>query len=775
MISVIVYGRNDNHGYNLHKRAAISINALCALLDDDDDELIFVDYNTPDDFPSFPEAIQDTLTERARERLRIFRVRESVHARIGQESPLPVIEPICRNVGIRRSNPANKWILSTNTDIILLPRQDKSFGEILRGLKPGFYQAPRMELPEALWESFDRREPIEIMRTVRQLAPALHLDEIAYGNDSIMFDGPGDFQLMDRDVLFSIDSFNEAMNRGWHVDANMAVRMALHHGRIESLSDQIFAYHCDHTRQVTPAHRAGRQENDVGRFVTNVARADIPEQRDIWGLAGEEIESFTLADAPSRRFADITRAAVGEAAPLPYECLYAEQSYDKVGYDARHVLPFLVDLLISAPRTTRLAWIGAQGELLHRFAKTWVSLGFTNPILLAEAYRDQSCPTPDGTAFAPKDAMIDCADIFLFDFGGEYQSDPTDNSSDPILGEMLFAVRGAETVRLEKQKARRRVIGVNVVHNRYERVFAGVVAAAATPFATRVRHGFARPLDYSTDWLNKIEIQNFERSGDGAVICPPRPDNWTIVTPGYSVDPGYYDLHVVAEALEPGRTGARLVVDARYGADVMIADVLNLAPEDSSQWVLPFKIDGAAAFDPTRGLTIRVKAHGDQAIRLVELSTHMVVNRAQLPRKCRAVLGMIGTDRDWLPFSSIGRAGKAEVDHISVRSGVKGHIFYGPYWALPKGRYQAKVRLEKAGGGSFFSMGRIKADAALATGFILGSTVVHHPLLVNRKVLTVEFEISEEMVDMPVELRLWTSQRSDFYIKKVTLDQVLHL
>lgn len=48
MLSIIVYGRNDNHGYNLHKRAAVSINCLAEILRDPADELIFVDYKSPD-------------------------------------------------------------------------------------------------------------------------------------------------------------------------------------------------------------------------------------------------------------------------------------------------------------------------------------------------------------------------------------------------------------------------------------------------------------------------------------------------------------------------------------------------------------------------------------------------------------------------------------------------------------------------------------------------------------------------------------------------------
>src|SRR5208283_315367 len=82
MISVIVYGRNDSHGYNLHKRAAISLNCVAEMLCDAEDEILFVDYNTPNDLPTFVEAIYDTLTPKAKSVLRVFRVRPDLHARL---------------------------------------------------------------------------------------------------------------------------------------------------------------------------------------------------------------------------------------------------------------------------------------------------------------------------------------------------------------------------------------------------------------------------------------------------------------------------------------------------------------------------------------------------------------------------------------------------------------------------------------------------------------------------------------------------------------------
>ena len=104
MISIVLYGRNDNYGYNLHKRAALSLNCMAEVLTDPADEILFVDYNTPDDYPTFPEAIQDTLTKRAREILRILRVRPRIHERFKPKTRLMALEPIARNVAVRRSS-----------------------------------------------------------------------------------------------------------------------------------------------------------------------------------------------------------------------------------------------------------------------------------------------------------------------------------------------------------------------------------------------------------------------------------------------------------------------------------------------------------------------------------------------------------------------------------------------------------------------------------------------------------------------------------------------
>src|SRR5262249_46522361 len=158
-----------------------SLNCIAEMLSDRDDEMIFVDYNTPDDLPTFIEAIYDTLTERARRRLRVLRVRAGVHDRLYRgRTHLAALEPICRNIAVRRCNPDNRWILSTNTDMVFVPRDGVSdLAGIARELPDGHYVLPRFELPEPLWESFSRQDPVAIMKACEELGRALHLNEVS--------------------------------------------------------------------------------------------------------------------------------------------------------------------------------------------------------------------------------------------------------------------------------------------------------------------------------------------------------------------------------------------------------------------------------------------------------------------------------------------------------------------------------------------------------------------------------------------------------------------
>ena len=477
MISLILYGRNDSYGYNLHKRAALSLNCMAEVLTEPGDEILFVDYNTPDDFPTFPEAIADTLTPRARQMLRILRVRPRVHEeRFAARTHLKALEPVSRNVAARRSNPENRWLLSTNTDMIFVPRKGASLSAATADLPRGFYCAPRFELPETLWEGFDRLDPQGVIADVRALGARFHLNEVVLGSDLIRYDAPGDFQLIAREDLFAINGFDEDMLLGWHVDSNISKRLKLIHGEVGDAAPFVMGYHCDHTRQVTPAHAHQSVQNDSDRFVDGLTEPGLPYQAD-WGLGSLEIEESSLAAGVAGAYRAALEAAIPGPLEDPFVSAYRGESYDKVPAPPEHVLPFLLDVFASYPRDTRLLWLGAKGALLEMFMEGWAGMGFSEPVRVRTS----------ATAH-PTDLVR--ADAFVVSFG---LPRPLEGAAEADAVASFMAVLGAEVERSAAAMPLRRIVCVNAIHNRFDQLADSNLTAARTPFATRLRQGFLNP------------------------------------------------------------------------------------------------------------------------------------------------------------------------------------------------------------------------------------------------------------------------------------------
>jgi hypothetical protein len=383
VISVILYGRNDAHGYNLHRRAALSLNCIAEVLADPDDEIVFVDYNTPDDLPTFVEALADTLTDRCLELIRVLRVPAAVHAeRFAPRTHLPAIEPVARNAGVRRANPSNRWLLSTNTDMIFLPQSGRSLTEICAELADAFYGLPRFELPEWLWERLPRSDPVRAMTEVERLGPGLRLDEPTVSNEWIRFDAPGDFQLILREDFLAIDGLDEEMLLGYHVDSNLSRRMLLHRGSIESLGERLAGYHCNHNREHTVYHGSGKVANDLDRFVVKVDRAELPSQRGLWGLHDVELEEVPVRERSGPDFAVAVGASIpaspgartpSDAARVPFE----------LTYDSGHVLPFVADSLAVSPSDAKIGYLGANPVLEGMLATAVERLGFRTRLAVA--------------------------------------------------------------------------------------------------------------------------------------------------------------------------------------------------------------------------------------------------------------------------------------------------------------------------------------------------------------------------------------------------------
>jgi hypothetical protein len=406
VISIIVYGRNDAHGYNLHRRAALSLNCIAEALTDPDDEIVFVDYNTPDELPTFVEALADTLTDRCLGVLRVIRVPAAIHEqRFAARTHLPAIEPVARNAGVRRANPSNRWLLSTNTDMILLPHSDQSLSQICSELPDGFYGLPRFELPEWLWERLPRSDPGRAMAEIERLGPELRLDEPTVSNEWIRFDAPGDFQLILREDFLAIDGLDEEMLLGYHVDSNLSRRMLLLRGSIESLGKSLAGYHCNHNREPTVYHGAGKVTNDLERFVVAVDQPELPAQRATWGLADAAVEEVQVRERSGLHLAATLVDAIpnstgprmpSDAARVPFE----------LTYDSGHVLPFIADSLAVSPPDATIGYLGVNTVLEPMLATAVARLGFRRPLEAAKLDDVRSV-----------DEVARTADVFVVDLG----------------------------------------------------------------------------------------------------------------------------------------------------------------------------------------------------------------------------------------------------------------------------------------------------------------------------------------------------------------------
>jgi len=293
MISIVVVGRNDNHGYNLSKRVSTSLNSMAHMLSEGD-EIVFVDWNTPIGYPVMPVSIKDDLLPKTRSMLRIIRVPQSVHNLVSEDSNRALIEPLARNVGIRRASPNSKWILSSNTDIVFASPSGKNFREIFENLQESLWLTYRFEIPEFIWEDLDRRNPVSTFERVLQLyrdeniLNRIRVDS-ASGADFPIPDGVGDFQLATKSLWDKTTGFPEDMKKGWHVDTRLSLQM----GRISPNRPQLITesdlviFHQNHLRNSTAYHGAS-ETNSLSEVVKPYINSSS------WGLFDNVLEEIDL-------------------------------------------------------------------------------------------------------------------------------------------------------------------------------------------------------------------------------------------------------------------------------------------------------------------------------------------------------------------------------------------------------------------------------------------------------------------------------------------------
>jgi hypothetical protein len=173
---------------------------------------------------------------------------------------------------------------------------------------------------------------------------------------------------------------------------------------------------------------------------------------------------------------------------------YTPESYNKINYDVNHILPFLLDIFMNAPSRTNIAWFGGRQQTLQLFGDAYRGAGFEGWLLLDTSFPYRLDATSvAGVEEAARVAVVAAADAFILDFGqpdGAIDCDETRSALYNAFDELLRVVVAAEERRAATGKAPRRLVALNAVHNEFEPLVRQKIAAAQTPFSTRIRHGF---------------------------------------------------------------------------------------------------------------------------------------------------------------------------------------------------------------------------------------------------------------------------------------------
>ena len=289
MITFLVVGRNDGYGINLHKRTAISLNALAELCDDETDEIIYVDCNTDKRDLTLSEAIADTLTPQAQRRLKTYRITQDLMETALGVKGIRFSDELSRNVGIRRSNPANSWLLSTNCDIIIRPLDAESLRPMLTKLEPRFYVSPRVSIPDDQWQLLNRMDCAQIFDFCDSITRRGFRFPAEQPEEWLRFGSIGDFQLAPREQWFAIRGCEEAMIKRGHSDTNNSKRLSLLNGsgRTPDLTDYLRVFHLEHNFPNT-FHPDESTLNDRGVWVDSVTDYKA-RNSDNWGLPDTQL------------------------------------------------------------------------------------------------------------------------------------------------------------------------------------------------------------------------------------------------------------------------------------------------------------------------------------------------------------------------------------------------------------------------------------------------------------------------------------------------------
>ncbi|MGH7102045.1 MAG: hypothetical protein ACREFJ_06565, partial [Acetobacteraceae bacterium] len=476
---------------------------------------------------------------------------------------------------------------------------------------------------------------------------------------------------------------------------------------------------------------------------------------------------------------------------------YVAASYDKIGYDPRHVVPYLVDALSCYPRTTRIGWIGVEPDLLARFGAAWQALGFAGELNIPDVAHWLAAPGM--TRHIPFAELADESDVFVIDFGPRPAGpDRADDGALRILRLVNFWSRGlimTERRRLEGGKTPRRCIVVNAVHGQFEALVRAHIGAPLAPIATRLRQGFVLPASNEIrPLLPLLSVGNAGLKETAGIVALSGTEGFVFFGGTLDLLEGAWRVSVNFEpqTLPSALAGFDLMrLEVVTGSHYFAFRALSAADLAGGSVTLAFAVTEEASFylAPLR-IEIRLFTHGYAGVRVTGV---MLEPLDQAPDQ--SLSGF-----DWLPLMYLGPAGQplsersswwrpnrpspiaphpdgtrhATSGGVVARRGKGGFVVYGPYVSLLPGRYLLEIDLAPAPddkGKVRPEAGDIRFDVYSVAGdaFLAKHSLPFRGLAERSE--CIEFSVPDRpdlaSKPVPLEFRVWSPGAIGFMVRAV--------
>ncbi len=317
-LSIVVTARNDNYGGNLENRIKTFVKIVSYLSDKNQiqTELVFVEYNPPENTPLFSESLG--LRTNKYLSIEFIIVPKEFHQKISTHSKIPVLEYVAKNIGIKRSS--GIYILATNPDVIISDGIFKFINSTSIDNKH-FYRVDRndisinyfseQESPESIidtasrniymkwvndgvryksWKIWFRRFIHSRNKKSLMMCPIFNSGfDKKYNPDTIHDKAAGDFLLMHRDLWNKVGGYDETPH---NLYLDSYILYVLYCFNIEQKILPFPIYHIEH--ELGRAGRPGIASEKFESDAKSMLKSKIPYRNinNSWGFPDEKFEEI---------------------------------------------------------------------------------------------------------------------------------------------------------------------------------------------------------------------------------------------------------------------------------------------------------------------------------------------------------------------------------------------------------------------------------------------------------------------------------------------------